>query len=482
MKSLTELSSWQALENYLNSPYSLNHSKDTELAQKIKTSNITLDFSKQNLNSTTMKLLEQLALESNLPQKILALTSGEKINKSENCPALHTALRSLDNKPLYIEGKDIKKDILDTLNKMQQFAEQIREGKWLGFSGKPITNIVNIGIGGSDFGPRFCLDALNAWVAKNLNFYFVSDADPTSFDNVVCGLDPAETLFIIASKSFKTIETIYNAKKAFQWMDGHLANHFIAVTANQTKANEFGITNFLPIWNFIGGRFSLCSAVNFITCIAIGPKEFMAILSGAYSMDLHFLNTKPECNMPIILALIGLLNINFRNIPTQLFLVYAKQLEQFVNYVQQLDMESNGKSIDIHGKAINYATGPIVWGGSGNQAQHSYFQLLNQGTHRVAIDILTIGDNENDLINSLCRNNISLLSSTKVKNNLNYSSPINHIKIHSWSPYSLGTLIALYEHKIFCQGAIWNLNSFDQPAVEHTKLQNYANEFADPTP
>lgn len=443
---------------------------------KITANNISLDFSNQRLNQNTVDLLINLAKEQKVTQKINALFRGDIVNPSEKRPALHTALRTVNQQPIWVDKRDIIPDILATREKMHLIATQLREGKWLGYSGLPIQAIVNIGIGGSDFGPRFCVTALADFATKELSFHFVSDVDPKAFENAVMGLKPETTLFIVSSKSFTTKETLYNATKALNWFNSpeNLDQHFIAVTANAEKAQAFGIHHVLPIWDWVGGRYSLCSAINLITCIAIGYEHFSELLAGANSMDEHFLNKDLHENMPLILALIGLWNINFLHIPSLLLLVYAKQLEHFVPYIQQLDMESNGKSIDNQGRAVNYATGPIVWGGSGNQAQHSYYQLLCQGTHKIAADVIATEEFNNDLIHTFRDAKIQVLSKgiNPPHNPNGYipgGMPINNISLKSCDPFSFGALIALYEHKIYIQGVLWNINSFDQPGVESAK-------------
>lgn len=479
MKQLTELSSWMALEKHSESlrlsPFNLSQDKNIQL--KCSTEGISIDFTKQRLNQTTLDLLIKLAHEQNVKEKIASLFHGDKVNRSENRPALHTALRAFSEKPIWVDGHDIIPDILATREKMRLISTQIREGLWLGYSGHAIKDIVNIGIGGSDFGPRFCVNALNNYRTTELGFHFISDADPKAFERTVAKLKPETTVFIISSKSFTTKETLFNARKAIKWLDNdQLDQHLIAVTANIHKAKEFGINQVLPIWDWVGGRYSLCSAINLSTCIAVGFDNFTQLLLGANSMDQHFYNTDLQENMPVLMALIGLWNINFLHIPSLLLLVYAKQLEKLVPYIQQLDMESNGKSIDNFGRSVNYATGPIVWGGLGNQAQHSYYQLLCQGTHKIAVDFITTDEFNNELINSFCSAKMRVLSEG-INSEANSSGyipgglSINHIRLNSCSPFCFGALIALYEHKIYIQSVLWNINSFDQPGVESAKRQ-----------
>ncbi|MBA2711885.1 MAG: glucose-6-phosphate isomerase [Tatlockia sp.] len=478
MKQLTELSSWIELENHSDS-LRLNPSHKTSRNAKLKFSSegISIDFSQQRINERTIELLIKLADEQNIKDKIHALMRGDTVNKSENRPALHTALRTFNENPILVDGRNIVPEILATRKKMLALATKIREGHWLGYSGRPIKDVVNIGIGGSDFGPRFCINALASYAPANLGFHFVSDADPLAFENTVARLNPENTLFIISSKSFTTKETLYNAQKAYAWFNNeNVDKHFIAVTAHPEKAKLFGIANVLPIWEWVGGRYSLCSAINLITCIAVGEEHFMQLLAGANSMDEHFRAKELHENMPVIMALIGLWNINFLHIPSLLLLVYAKQLELLVPYIQQLDMESNGKSIDCFGRSVNHSTGPIVWGGLGNQAQHSYYQLLCQGTHKIAVEFISTQEFGHELINKFCEAKIDVLSEgiNSVDNPNGYipgGTPITHISLESCSPFGIGALIALYEHKVYIQSGIWNINPFDQPGVESAKRQ-----------
>ena len=481
MKLLTKLKSFELLNNYaestgLSSGQNFIRNADTHNSPfNLQTDSIRLDFSNQQIDNTIFDLLINLAHERNLKEKIDALIQGSIVNQSEQRPALHTALRSNDSQPILVDGIDIMPNVLTTREIMSSISRKIRAGLWLGFTGKPVVSIVNIGIGGSDLGPRFCISALEEFSSKHLSYHFVSDMDPNSFDNAVTNLDPETTLFIISSKSFTTQETLYNAKKALAWMGqpNHYDKHFIAVTAHKSKANAFGIENVLHIWEWVGGRYSLCSAINLITCIAIGYERFSELLAGANSMDRHFHHSELNENLPVVMALAGVWNINILNIPSLLMLVYARQLEQFVPYIQQMDMESNGKSVDTLGQRVNYSTGPIVWGGPGDQAQHSYYQLLCQGTHKVAADFISTNIFENETINSLCKAKIRILSQGVPESDLNAviagGMPINHISLSSCSPFCIGELIALYEHKIYIQGVLWNINSFDQPGVESAK-------------
>ena len=483
-KQLTNLPSWN---NLLKNAESLSSStikslKKTVTPNKltnISTQNINIDFSNQRVNDKTVTSLITLANECQLKEKIDALLRGDRVNQSENRPALHTALRTLEKKPIIINGQDIITDINKTLEQIRNISNQIREGQWLGFSGKAIKDVVNIGIGGSDLGPRFCIKALSDYTASHIGYHFISDVDPNAFKNAVDKLDPETTLFIVSSKSFTTIETLYNAKKALSWIgnSSHIDKHFIAITANVKEALNFGINNILPIWDWVGGRYSSCSAINLITAIAIGFEQFSQLLAGAHSMDRHFQNSPFEENLPVLLALLGIWNNNFLNIHNLLILAYSQQLEYFVPYIQQLDMESNGKSIDNQGRTVHYATGPIIWGGLGNQAQHSYYQLLCQGTHRLTADFITIKQFSGQPINESAEGKQKILSEgiiepTKDNGYISGNIPFNHISLNCCSPFSIGELIALYEHKIYTQSVIWDINPFDQPGIDSAKTRN----------
>lgn len=479
---LTQRDSWKKLEKQaesmrwetINELNQKNASREQTLGASF--GDITLDYSHQVLDDTILHNLISLAKECHLPDMIQGLITGAPLNLTENKPALHTALRTQSDEPLVVNHHNIIPDILKTRNNMYSFARTLREGQWLGATGKPITHIINIGIGGSQLGPLFCITALNDLMIDTLHFHFISDLDPTHFDKVTAKLNPETTLFIVSSKSFTTHETLYNANKAIAWIKktGSIDQHMIAITAHTEKANALGIANVLPIWDWVGGRFSLCSAINLITCIAIGPEHFAELLEGAHAMDVHFSQAPFQKNLPVLLALIGIWNNNFLNRHQLLLLSYAQDLAQFPAYIQQLDMESNGKSIDKQGKAVHYATGPLVWGGLGNQSQHSYYQLLCQGTHKITADLISIDTWNNETINQLCLAHKRVLTQGvfEESNPIGFipgNTPLNHISITSCSPRAIGALVALYEHKIFTQGIIWNINSFDQPGVESSK-------------
>ncbi|OOK44525.1 glucose-6-phosphate isomerase [Legionella pneumophila subsp. pneumophila str. Mississauga] len=482
MKRQTELPMWNLLRQEADKIRLTSGSQLTpfmngmhlDYCKQINT--IEYDYSRQKVNNTILDLLINLANEIKLQEKIDGLIRGEKVNISENRPALHTALRDLSNKSILIDGLDIMSEVVSTREKIRVISNRIREKKWLGHSGLPITDIVNIGIGGSDLGPRVCINALSNYISKEFNYHFISDVDPASFNDVIAKINPQTTLFIVSSKSFTTKETLLNARKAFALYEdtASIDQHFIAVTAHPERAYQMGIKTVLPIWDWVGGRFSFCSAVNLITAIAIGYEQFVELLAGAHDIDTHVQFTDFKNNIPVLMALIGIWNNNFLNIHNLLILTYSKKLEYFVPYVQQLDMESNGKSIDVNGRMVDYATGPIVWGGLGNQAQHSYFQLLCQGTHRCVSDFITLKTNDEHEINSMCHYKMKVLSEgiQTIENPYGYipgNMPMNHLILSDCSPYTLGALVALYEHKIFVQSVIWNINPFDQPGIESAK-------------
>lgn len=482
MKRQTELPMWNLLQQEADKIRLTSGSQLTpfmngmhlDYCKQINT--IEYDYSRQKVNNIILDLLINLANEIKLQEKIDGLIRGEKVNISENRSALHTALRDLSNKSILIDGLDIMSEVVSTREKIRMISNRIREKKWLGYSGLPITDIVNIGIGGSDLGPRVCIHALSNYVSKEFNYHFISDVDPASFNDVIAKINRQTTLFIVSSKSFTTKETLLNARKAFALYEdtASINQHFIAVTAHPEKAYQMGIKTILPIWDWVGGRFSFCSAVNLITAIAIGYEQFVELLAGAHDVDTHVQFTDFKNNIPVLMALIGIWNNNFLNIHNLLILTYSKKLEYFVPYVQQLDMESNGKSIDVNGRMVDYATGPIVWGGLGNQAQHSYFQLLCQGTHRCVGDFITLKTNDEHEINSMCHYKMKVLSEgiQTIENPYGYipgNMPMNHLILSDCSPYTLGALVALYEHKIFVQSVIWNINPFDQPGIESAK-------------
>lgn len=477
---LAKMDSWRKLGHFA-SAMQLSLLANKEANEKHANNSVlfdflTLEYPHQLINEDIFNTLIELAKQCDLAKKIDALMTGHPVNNTENRAALHTALRVFNKEPIWVNDRDIVEDVLAVRETMRIISEQIRNAQWLGFSGKPITDIINLGIGGSHLGPLFSLTALADWVTPALKFHFISNMDPNEFKRVTSALNPETTLFIVASKSFTTQETLYNAQKARAWIGQNNCqdNHFIAVTAEVKKAEAYGLRYILPIWDWVGGRYSSCSAINLISCIAIGFEPFLEMLMGANAMDLHFQHSDFKTNLPVLLALFGIWNNNFLQIHNLLLLTYSHDLRYLAPYVQQLDMESNGKSIDKQGRAINYATGPIIWGGAGNQAQHSYYQLLCQGTPKVAVDLISVDSFGSHPINDLCFAHKTILSEgLNPENNPNGyipgHIPLNHLRLTEYTPRAIGALIALYEHKVYTQGVIWNINSFDQPSVDSSK-------------
>src|SRR3990167_6235304 len=482
MKKLTEFDSWISLEKHANELRLSSQSEIKKINQLLKTplvvhnKNLALDLNNQRITNTTIKLLCQLARELELSEKIKDLVQGNIVNFSEGNAALHTALRQTVANSIWLNNSNILDAIKISKQQIELIATKIRKLEWLGFSNQPITAIVNIGIGGSDLGFRFCINALSDYLSPLLSYHFISDADPLAFETTVKYLNPETTLFILVSKSFSTQETLYNARKAFSWIGGHPKQHrhFIAITANPHNIKEFNIKTILPMWSWVGGRYSLCSAANLITAIGVGYENFIQLLTGADVMDQHFLSADFSISLPILLALVGIWNNNFLHIHNLLILVYTQKLNSFVNYLQQLEMESNGKSFTNNGIAVNYATAPIIWGGLGNQIQHSYFQLLCQGTHKIATAFISLNTNRSELINQSLYIKKTVLSNGihDPKHPNSYipgNMPSNEIRLTDCTPFTIGQLISLYEHKVFTQGVIWDINPFDQPAIDISK-------------
>lgn len=462
-----------------------------------------IDFSKHRINNETFNLLIKLAHQANLPTWVEKMFSGEFINHTEHRAALHTALRNRSNKPIYVAGHNVMPDINQVLEHTKQFSEQIRNGEWQGYTGKSIRHIVNIGIGGSDLGPKLVCQALQPYADPNLIMHFVSNVDGAHITRVLSKCDPETTLFIIASKTFTTQETMTNAHTARSWITekfgtfAAVEKHFVAISTSTDKVIQFGIDikNIFSFWDWVGGRYSLWSAIGLPIILYIGMDHFNALLEGAYILDQHFLTTPLSDNIPVILALLGIWYQNFFDATSHVVLVYDEYLRSFPDYLQQLDMESNGKSIDRYGQSVQLRTGPILWGGLGNNGQHAFYQLLHQGTHLVPADFLApmqtyapIGDHHRILLaNCFAQSEALMIGKTpdQVRDELRKQGltqeiveqllpykvflgnrPSTSILYNSLTPKVLGSLIALYEHKIYTQGVLWNINSFDQWGVE----------------
>ena len=454
---------------------------------------ILVDFSKNKINQETLKLLRQLAKESALDEAINAMFAGEKINRTENRAVLHTALRNRSNTPVYVDGKDVMPEVNAVLAKMSAFCNRVISGEWKGYTGKAITDVVNIGIGGSDLGPVMVSEALKFY-KNHLNIHFISNVDGDHVHEVIKHLNPETTLFVIVSKTFTTQETLSNALTVKKWFLKHakeadVAKHFVAVSTNLKKIDEFGIApeNVFPMWDWVGGRFSLWSAVGLTIALSVGYEHFAALLLGAQKMDKHFRTAPFKENLPVLLALLSVWYTNFYGAETEAIIPYTQYLHRFPAYLQQAIMESNGKYIDRNGQRVSYQTSAIVWGEPGTNAQHAFFQLIHQGTKRIPADFIGFkhslyGDKDHQdklMANFLAQTEALMNGKTPeqvraegVAEHLvpfkvfEGNKPTTTLLIDKLTPESLGKLIALYEHKIFVQGVLWNIYSYDQWGVE----------------
>ena len=464
---------------------------------------ILVDFSKNKINQETLKLLRQLAKESALDEAINAMFTGEKINRTENRAVLHTALRNRSNTPVYVDGKDVMPEVNAVLAKMSAFCDRVISGEWKGYTGKAITDVVNIGIGGSDLGPYMVTEALRPY-KNHLNMHFVSNVDGTHIAETLKKVNPETTLFLVASKTFTTQETMTNANSARDWLlaaakdNSAVAKHFAALSTNGKAVAEFGIdtNNMFEFWDWVGGRYSLWSAIGLSIALSIGFDNFEALLSGAHEMDKHFRTAPLEKNIPVTLALVGLWNTNFLGAQTEAILPYDQYLHRFAAYFQQGNMESNGKYVDRNGDVIrDYQTGPIIWGEPGTNGQHAFYQLIHQGTMLIPCDFIApaqshnpLGDHHSKLLSNFFAQTEALAfgktkeeveaefvkagkSLDEVKDIVPFkvftgNKPTNSILVQKITPFVLGALIAMYEHKIFAQGVIFNIFSFDQWGVE----------------
>ncbi|MDR2399828.1 MAG: glucose-6-phosphate isomerase [Endomicrobium sp.] len=503
---------WQNLEKNYNETrkYNLRElfkegNRFKEFSVRDNNLGLTFDYSKNIITSETFKFLIDFANAAKVKEYAQKMFSGEKINWTEKRAVLHTALRNRSNKPVYVDGKDIMPEINAVLSKIQNFSNDLRSGKCLGATGKKITDVVNVGIGGSDLGPKMVCEALK-YYAEGPNVHFVSNIDGADIYETIKKLNSETTLFIIASKTFTTLETMTNASTARQWLvsklgDNAVANHFVALSTNVKKVKEFGIdeNNMFEFWDFVGGRYSLRSAIGLSIACYVGFDRFIELLEGAYYIDQHFLNTPYEKNIPVIMAILGFWYNNFFGASTYAVLPYCQYLHRFCAYLQQGDMESNGKFVDRDGNRVDYETGPIIWGEPGTNGQHSFYQLIHQGTKLIPSDFIgfvnsleKVGDHQEKLMANYFAQTEALafgLTKEQVVENLKKSGlsqadietlvpykvfegnrPTNSILIDNLTPKTLGALIALYEHKIFSQGIIWRINSFDQWGVELGKV------------
>jgi glucose-6-phosphate isomerase len=461
---------------------------------------IFLDYSKNRITDETTKLLVQLAEESGLRSKIDAMFRGDKINFTEKRAVLHVALRAPKGESIVVDGKDVVPEVHAVLDKMADFCNRVRSGEWKGHTGKRIRNVINVGIGGSDLGPVMAYEALRHYSERSMTFRFVSNVDGTDFAEAVQDLDAAETLFIISSKTFTTLETMTNAHTARDWSLAHLggdeksvAKHFVAVSTNATEVAKFGIdtANMFEFWDWVGGRYSMDSAIGLSTMLAVGPENFQAMLNGFHQMDEHFRTTPFEQNLPVLMGLLGIWYNDFFGAQTVAVLPYEQYLKRFPAYLQQLTMESNGKHVTADGSRVTYDTGPIYWGEPGTNGQHSFYQLIHQGTRLIPCDFIAFAQP----LNPLGRHHDVLLANVfaqtealafgktpeqvKAEGTPDWlvphrvfegNRPSNTILADQLSPETLGKLVALYEHAVFTQGTVWQINSFDQWGVELGKV------------
>ena len=509
MSSLTSSSAWVALQAHYDQIKSLHmrdlFADDTGRFGKfsLRFNDILLDYSKNRITRDTVALLLDLARQAKLEQWREKMFSGAPINFTENRSVLHIALRNRSNTPILVNGEDVMPQVNAVLEKMRAFSDAVRTGQWKGHTGKTITEVVNIGIGGSDLGPVMVTEALKPYTQAGLNVHFVSNIDGTHLAETLKSLDPERTLFIAASKTFTTQETITNAYSARRWLlealcdESAVAQHFVALSTNTDEVARFGIDtrNMFAFWDWVGGRYSLWSAIGLSIAIAIGMDNFEELLLGAHEMDQHFYNAPLERNMPVLLGVLGVWYNNFFGAQTHAILPYDQYLHRFAAYFQQGDMESNGKRVDRDGKVAEYNTGPVVWGEPGTNGQHAFYQLIHQGTKLIPCDFIApveshnpIGDHHKILLSNFFAQTEALMkgktedevraeflakgvSGQGTENLLRHkvftgNKPTNSILLKKITPRTLGSLIALYEHKVFVQGIIWNINSFDQWGVE----------------
>ncbi|HTI09868.1 MAG TPA: glucose-6-phosphate isomerase [Puia sp.] len=498
----TQTAAWQQLQEHYKNEIKGVHMRSLFKADpnrfagySLKFDNILFDYSKNIVTDKTLTLLRQLAEESKVKDAIEAMFTGEKINQTEDRSVLHTALRNLSGGPVLSDGKDVMPDVLRVLAQMKAFCAKVHSGEWKGYTGKKIKYIVNIGIGGSDLGPVMVTEALKPYWVPGIQPYFVSNVDGTHIVETLKKVNPEETLFLIASKTFTTQETMTNAHTARSWFlesakdEGQIAKHFAALSTNEKEVVKFGIdkANMFEFWDWVGGRYSLWSAIGLSIALTVGYDNFESLLKGAHQTDIHFRTTPFENNIPVTMALIGLWYTNFFGSQTEAILPYDQYMHRFAAYFQQGNMESNGKTIDRNGQPVAWSTGPVVWGEPGTNGQHAFYQLIHQGTTLIPCDFIApaishnpVGDHHVKLLSNFFAQTQALmngktkeeLEAEKVPANLiPYKSfsgnrPTNSFLLKEITPFSLGELIALYEHKIFVQGVIWNIYTFDQWGVE----------------
>jgi glucose-6-phosphate isomerase len=497
----TTTPSWQALQQHYAEMQSVHmedlFATDANRFSKfsLAVTDIIFDHSKNIITEKTMRLLLQLAADCKLKDAIDAMFSGEKINETENRAVLHTALRNFSGKAVKTDGKDVMPDVKAVLDQMKGFCEKVHNGEWKGYTGKKIRYIVNIGIGGSDLGPVMVTEALRPyWINSpsgdggNIQPYFVSNVDGTHIAETLKKINAEETLFLVASKTFTTQETMTNAHTARDWFlqyakdEAHIARHFVALSTNSAEVIKFGIdpANMFVFWDWVGGRYSLWSAIGLSIALTISYDNFEQLLKGAHETDVHFANTPFEKNIPVIMALIGIWYGNFFGTTTEAILPYDQYMHRFAAYFQQGNMESNGKYVDRNGDKVKYATGPVIWGEPGTNGQHAFYQLIHQGTQKIPCDFIApaishnpIGDHHQKLLSNFFAQTEALMNGAVNDNKYRIfegNRPTNSFLLTKITPFTLGELIALYEHKIFVQGVIWNIYSFDQWGVELGKI------------
>ena len=506
IKPLTQRPAWEELLNHSKQvrPQHLRElfAADPERGKRMaaEAAGICLDYSKNRITDQTIRLLIQLADQSGLRARTDSMFRGDKINTTENRSVLHVALRMPRGSSIVVDGKNVVPEVHAVLDKMAEFSNRVRSGAWTGHSGKHIRNIINIGIGGSDLGPVMAYEALKYHSDRSMTFRFVSNVDGTDFVEAVQGLDPAETLFIVSSKTFTTLETMTNAQTAREWAlkafggdEKSIAMHFVAVSTNAAEVSKFGIDthNMFEFWDWVGGRYSMDSAIGLSTMLAIGPDNFRALLDGFHEMDEHFRSAPFERNLPVLMGLLAIWNNNFLGAETVAVLPYSQYLKRFPAYLQQLTMESNGKHVTLTGQTLDYETGPIYWGEPGTNGQHSFYQLIHQGTRLIPCDFIAFGKplnalgHHHDLLVANVLAQAEALAFGKTAEQVKAEGtpdwlvphrvfegnrPSNMIFADQLTPATLGKLVALYEHSVFTQGVIWNIDSFDQWGVELGKV------------
>ena len=501
---LTQRLSWKALEEHYQSVRNMHlrtlFANDPRRGERFaaEAAGIYLDYSKNRITGETLRLLFDLAHSSGLRERIDAMFRGDKINPTENRAVLHIALRAPRDEVIMVDGENVVPQVHAVLDKMANFSDRVRSGEWTGATGKRIRNVVNIGIGGSDLGPHMAYDALKYYSDRSMTFGFVSNVDSNEFVEVTRDLDPAETLFIISSKTFTTLETLTNARAAREWCvkalgEQAVAKHFVAVSTNAKEVEKFGIdtANMFEFWDWVGGRYSYDSAIGLSLMIAIGPQRFREMLAGFHAMDEHFRTAPFERNLPVLLGLIGIWYNNFFGAQTVAILPYDYYLDRLTPYLQQLDMESDGKHVDLDGRPVDYQTGPIIWGQPGTNGQHAFYQLIHQGTRLIPCDFIGFYESLNPLgtqhdllmANFFAQTEALAMGKTAEEveaegvpafqvphRTFEGNRPSNTILAQRLTPETLGKLIALYEHKVFTQGTIWHIDSFDQWGVELGKV------------